>query len=248
MPYKIIKLPNGKFTVVNRVSNYHFSKGSTKKAAIAQMRLLQMKAHEMDAIPLAVGGFKGASPFGAGMTGGTAGDSLIKESMSDEDLHKYFPNVKIYKYNELPTETPVEEFLKPNQMIFILYEQEENEGHWVSMCRSATPDCCFYMDSYGNRPDVPLTWVDKETNARLGQSRKTLTQMFNISKIPVYWNNFDYQNKADKGIATCGRWATSFLIHFSKYGGNLKSFKQEVFKQKRKEKLPLDNLIATKIK
>lgn len=247
MPYKIIKLPNKKFTVINRISGHHFSKGSTKKAALAQMRLLQMKAREMDAIPLAVRGFKGASPFGAGMIGGTAGDSLIKESMSDEDLHKYFPNVKIYKYNELPTETPVEEFLKPNQMIFILYEQEENEGHWVSMCRSATPDCCYYMDSYGNRPDVPLSWVDKETNARLGQSRKTLTQMFNISKIPVYWNNYDYQDKADKGIATCGRWATSFLIHFSKYGGNLKSFKQSVFKAKRKEKLPLDNLIATKI-
>ena len=232
MPYKIIKLPNGKFSVVNKVSGHQFSKGSTKKKAAAQMRLLISKAKEMD---------------GAGMAGGMAGDLLIHKSMSDTDLHEYFPGVKIYKYSELPTEIPVEEFLKPNQMIFILYEAEENSGHWVAMCRSAKPDCCYYFDSYGGKPDIPLGWVDDETNARLGQSRKTLTQMFKISKIPVYYNNYDYQKKSDKEMATCGRWSTSFLIHFSKHNGNLKSFKQEIFKQKREEQLPLDNLIATKI-
>ena len=232
MPYKIIKLPNGKFAVINRVSGHHFSKGSTKKKAEAQMRLLQTKAKALD---------------GAGMSGGTAGDNLLYKSMSDTDLHEYFPNARVLKYSELPVETPAEDFLKKGEVVYILYEAEENSGHWVAMCRSAEPDCIYYFDAYSNPPDTPLKWVDDETNARLGQSRKTLTQMFSITKIPVYYNNYAYQDKDDKRMATCGRWATSFLIHFKKYGGNLKSFKQEVFKQKREEKLPLDNLIATKI-
>jgi hypothetical protein len=240
MPYKIIKLPNGKFAVINRISGHLFSKGSTKKKAEAQMRLLLAKAKELD---------------GAGMSGGMEGDSLIYKSMSDTDLHEYFPNARVLKYSELPVETPAEDFLKKGEVVYILYEAEKNSGHWVAMCRSGgrgltgspRPDCIYYFDAYSNPPDIPLKWVDAETNARLGQSRKTLTQMFSITKIPVYYNNVAYQNKDDKQVATCGRWATSFLIHFKKYGGDLKSFKQEVFKQKREEKLPLDNLIATKI-
>lgn len=232
MPYKIIKLPNGKFTVVNRVSGHQFSKGSTKKAAEAQMRLLISKAKEMD---------------GAGMAGGMAGDSLIYKSMSDTDLHEYFPNARILKYSELPTETPAEDFLKKGEVVYILYEAEENSGHWVAMCRSAKPDSIYYFDSYGNKPDVPLTWVDKKTNERLGQGKPTLTNMFKITKIPVYYNNYEYQDKDDKQMATCGRFATSFLIHFKKYGGNLKTFKIEVLKQARVKSLPKDNLIATTI-
>ena len=244
MPYKIIKLPNGKFAVINRVSGHHFSKGSTKKKAEAQMRLLQTKAKALD---------------GAGMSGGTAGDNLLYKSMSDTDLHEYFPNARVLKYSELPMETPAEDFLKKGEVVYILYEAEENSGHWVAMCRSGNsacgrgltgsprPDCIFYFDSYGNKPDTPLRWVDAETNERLGQGKPTLTNMFKITKIPVYWNNYAYQNKDDKLMATCGRFATSFLIHFKKYGGNLKSFKAEVLKQARAKNLPKDNLIASTI-
>jgi len=229
MPYAIIQLPNKKYTVINRISEHHFSKGSTKKKAEAQMRLLQAKARKLE---------------GGCMAGGTAGDSLLHKSMSDKDLNEYFPNAKVLKYNEIPREVPADEFLKKvGEVVFILYEAEENSGHWTCLARAA--DCFFYFDSYGNKPDVPLTWNNAETNERLGQSFPILTKMFSITKQPVYYNDFDYQNKKDFDMATCGRWATSFLIHFKKYGGSLKSFNKEVITKSRERKLPLDNLVST---
>ena len=62
-----------------------------------------------------------------------------------------------------------------------------------------------------------------------------------------FYEALHYQNKKDTGMSTCGRWATSFLIHFKKYGGSLKSFNKEVISQAKAKKLPLDNLISTKI-
>jgi hypothetical protein len=228
MPYVIIQLPNKKFTVMNRVSGHKFSKGSTKKNALAQMRLLQAKAKKLE---------------GGSMMGGTAGDSLLYKSMSDKDLNEYFPHARVLKYNEIPREVPADEFLKEGEVVFILYEAEENTGHWVSLVRAK--DCFFYFDSYGNKPDVPLSWNSPETNERLGQSYPTLTKMFSITKQPLYYNDFAYQDKKDTDMATCGRWATSFLIHFKKYGGSLKSFHKEVLTKAKERKLPLDNLIST---
>lgn len=231
MPYVIIQLPNKKFTVMNRVSGHQFSKGSTKQKALAQMRLLQAKAKKLE---------------GGSMAGGTAGDSLLHKSMSDKDLHEYFPHAKVLKYSEIPREVPADEFLKKvGDVVYILYEAEENSGHWVSLARSS--DAFYYFDSYGNKPDVPLSWNSDETNTRLGQAYPILTKMFSLTKQPVYYNNYAYQDKKDFDMATCGRWSTSFLIHFKKYGGTLSSFNKEVLSKSKERKLPLDNLISTVI-
>jgi len=187
---------------------------------------------------------------GDGMFGGAMPDddkeNLVYKAMSDADLHKYFPHAKVLKYSELPRETLPEEFLKVGEVVYILYESSPNSGHWVSLARG--PDAFYYMDSYGNAPDVPLTWSDAAVRKALGEEYPTLTKMFSLSKYPVYYNDFDYQSKKDKEVATCGRWATAFLIHFKKYGGNLKSFHQTIMKGQDKADLPLDKYISTIIK
>jgi predicted aminopeptidase len=68
--------------------------------------------------------------------------------------------------------------------------------------------------------------------------------MFSLSKYPVYYNDYDYQNKKDKDVATCGRWATAFLIHFKKYGGDLKSFNKVVKEGDKKTPGGLDDYIC----
>lgn len=228
MPYEIIQLPNKKYSVINIISGHQFSKGTSQSKAKAQMRLLYMKAREMDGAGAGVDGQ---------MKGGS--DGGIFDSMSDEDLHKYFPNAKIVKYSEIPRETPVEEWLKVGEVIFLLYEHELNSGHWCCIARG--PKAVYYFDSYGNRPDVPLAWTDSEKREELGENEKVLTRMFQMSKVPVYYNNFDYQSKED-GVATCGRWCVAFLTHFRKYKGDLKSFKKETFK--RANGRPLDEFIT----
>lgn len=226
MPYEIIQLPNKKYSVINIITKHQFSKGTTKAKAKSQMRLLYMKAREMD---------------GAGATGKMEGgsDGGIYDSMSDADLHKYFPNAKIVKYSELPRETPVEEWLKVGEVVFLLYEHELNSGHWVCIARG--PKAVFYFDSYGNAPDVPLKWTDEETREELGENEKVLTRMFQMSKVPVYYNDYPYQSTKE-GISTCGRWCSAFLTHFKKYKGDLKSFKKETLK--RANGKPLDQFIA----
>lgn len=226
MPYEIIQLPNKKYSVINIITKHLFSQGTTKAKAKSQMRLLYMKAREMD----------GAGASGK-MEGGS--DGGIYDSMSDEDLHKYFPNAKIVKYSEIPRETPVEEFMKIGEVIFLLYEHELNSGHWCCIARG--PKAVFYFDSYGNPPDYPLRWTDEETREELGENEKVLTRMFQMSKVPVYYNTEDYQSKKD-GISTCGRWCVLFLAHFKKKHGDLKSFKKETFK--RANGRPLDEYVA----
>jgi len=216
MPYQIIQLPNKKFSVINKISRHNFSpKGITKAMAVKQMKALYSNTKEME-----------GSGTGEGLQGGTT----PYEAMSDTDLRKYFPHAPIVKYSELPQGVPAEEFLKKTgDVAFILYESTLNSGHWVALARGAK--AFYYFDSYGNKPAVPLTWNSDETNKELHQDQPTLVKMFSITKLPVYYNDYDYQSKKDTDVATCGRWATEFLIHFKKYKGDLKSFKTETMKR-----------------
>lgn len=217
MPYEIIQLPNRKFSVINKISRHNFSpKGITKAMAVKQMRALYLHARELE----------GGSQSGSTLEGG----ATPYEAMSDTDLHKYFPHARIVKYSELPQDVPAEDFLKKTgDIVYILYESTLNSGHWVALARG--PKAFFYFDSYGNKPGVPLTWNSDETNRELHQDRPTLVKMFSITKMPVYYNDYAYQSKKDTDVATCGRWATAFLVHFKKYKGDLKSFKSETLKR-----------------
>ena len=227
MPYQIIKIPNGKFSVINRITHHNFSpKGISKAMATKQMRLLYMKAREMEGGQFRL--LSGSAGCPRSLEGGS--DGGVYDAMSDADLHEYFPHAKIVKYSELPRGIPAEEFLtKKGDFAYILYESSLNSGHWVALVRGEK--AFLYFDSYGNLPGFPLTWNTPEKNVELGQDKPTLVDMFRITKMPVYYNDFDYQNKKNTDVATCGRWATAFLIHVKKYKGDLKSFKRETLKR-----------------
>ena len=235
MPYEVIKLPSGRFSVINKITRHNFSpKGITKKQAEAQQRALyaNLKDLEGGAVKLFRGGKFSQSA--------KDDDDIIYDAMSDSDLQKYFPRAKILKYSELPKGVGVEEWLKVGEVCYILYESTLNSGHWVSLARGK--DAVYYFDSYGNKPDVPLSWNSAERNVELNQEPAVLTKMFSLTKVPVYFNDYDYQNKKDKDVATCGRWATAFLTHFKKDGGDLKSFKTETLKRAKGRRL--DEFIA----
>jgi hypothetical protein len=227
MPYAIIK--NGKkWSVINRVSGHNFSpNGITKKMAQRQMRALYANTKKLEG--------------GKATTSESADADKIYESMSDKDLHEYFPHAKVIKYSELPQGVGAEYFMpKNNSVTFILYEQDENEGHWVALVRGK--DKFYYFDSYGNRPDVPLSWNTAEKNEELQQS-PVLTKMLQMTRQPVYYNDYQYQSNSD-GISTCGRWGTAFATHVIKYHGDLKSFKKETLGRAKKVGKGLDHFIA----
>lgn len=236
MSYEVVKNPNGRFSVVNKVTRHNFiPKGTTKKNANLKLKELHKHLADLE------GGLKVYKGNKFSKNGSVKDDDdIIYDAMSDADLQKYFPRAKILKYNELPRGVSVEDFMKVGEVLYILYESNFNSGHWVCLARGK--DAVYYFDSYGNKPDVPLKWNSAEKNIELNQEEPILTKMFSITKTPVYYNDFDYQNKNDKDVATCGRWATAFLTHFKKYGGDLKSFKKETLK--RANGRSLDEFIA----
>lgn len=270
MPYSIIQIKKkpARYSVINKITHHNFSpKGISKAMAKRQLRALYLHTRKMEGgcmscikntcgcfmgkdtcrgtphdprtAGLLKGGVEGAEP----LVGGLNGNAPIYDAMSDDDLRKYFPNAKVVKYSEIPKGVGAEDWLtKAGDVVYILYEAELNTGHWVAIARAK--DAIYYFDSYGNKPDVPLNWTSEELRKVLGQDVPVLTKMFSITKLPVYYNDFDYQTKKDMNVATCGRWATAFLTHFKKYGGDLKSFKRETVKRAKAVGKPLDKFIA----
>lgn len=281
MPFAIIKLPSGKYSVINKITGHNFSpkgipldrankqlkalylhtQGNGKSSTSVSMPLKTLIAEHIKLIRILNQGsskeqkkeakdqaeelkkYLKIRGSGSKPDDDSEGENLIYKSMSDADLHKYFPNSRVLKYSEIPRETPAEEFLKVGEVVFILYESSLNMGHWVALARNKKG--FYYFDSYGNKPDVPLTWNDKETRQQLGEDYPTLTKMFSLTKLPVYYNDYDYQSKKDKDVATCGRWATAFLTHFKKYGGDLQSFNKTILNGDKKAGMSLDKYIST---
>jgi len=222
MPFRIVKFINGKYSVQNRITGHLFSHGSTLKAAKAQLRLLENK-----------------------MSGAGQGKEIEYKSMSDSDLHAYFPGARVVKYSEIPKDRSIMEWLKPGDIVFILFEQNFNTGHWVGLCRS--DDAVYYFDSYGNPPEKPLSWNNPEKNIELQQEPGVLKGMLYKSPLPVYYNDVDYQSKND-GVATCGRHVSMWFCFFKKLGGDLKGFKRMIDKERKAQKKTADELVTDVVK
>jgi hypothetical protein len=220
MPFKIVKYLNGKYSVQNRITGHLFSHGSTLKAAKAQLRLLEAK-----------------------MSGAGQGRELEYKSMSDADLNAYFPGARVVKYSEIPKNKSVMDWIRPNEVVFLLYEQEINQGHWCGICRS--DDAVYYFDSYGNPPEKPLSWNSPEKNEELQQEPGILKNMLYASPLPVYFNDYDYQSK-ENGVSTCGRHVSMFFCFFKKLGGDLRGFKKMIDAERKKQKKTADEL-ATEV-
>ena len=57
-----------------------------------------------------------------------------------------------------------------------------------------------YVDSYGLKPDMPLTW------GKYNNVHRRLSELLNNTKLRVTYNTIGFQNK-DVTIATCGSYA-----------------------------------------
>ena len=79
-------------------------------------------------------------------------------SMDDTDIRYYLPDSKILTYSELSNVKKIEDLLPRHKSYFILLYpvQSEQSGHWVCLTRFSK--MIEYVDSYGEKPDVPLTW------------------------------------------------------------------------------------------
>ena len=74
----------------------------------------------------------------------------------------------------------------------ILYEDRSDRGHWTALSRYNGK--YEHFDSYGNKPDKSLEWVNLKRRRRLNEATPYLTNLLN-NKQYIY-NNVKYQATA----------------------------------------------------
>ena len=166
-------------------------------------------------------------------------ETLSCVPLEDSDIYQLMGNhQKVLQYSALKNYESILDLL-PNVVdsCILLYELQQNVGHWV--CVRRINNEIYYFDSYGGKPDTPLSW-SKNTNKLLGQGQPFLTELFKKSPIPVYINTVKYQNMNRPDITTCGLWCVAFI----KSELDLNLFKKWIDKLKKKYKLTNDELIT----
>ena len=127
-------------------------------------------------------------------------------SMDDKGIRYYLPDVKTLTYSELSNFKKIEDFLPRHKSYFILLYpvKSESDGHWVSLTRY--DKTVEYFDSYGGKPDMPLTW------GKYNNVHRRLSELLNNTKLRVTYNTIDFQNNKDFTISTCGAFAVFRIL------------------------------------
>ena len=108
---------------------------------------------------------------------------------------------KILRYSNLDEHGDLGELL-PNaaDACVVLYEDKPDKGHWTGLLKYG--GLFEHFDSYGNRVDAPLHWINMRQRRLLGEVESSLTRLPKQEDRYIY-NNADYQSK-DNSINTCG--------------------------------------------
>ena len=140
--------------------------------------------------------------------------SLI--AMSDVDIHKYLPNIRIVKYSDLVDYNSISDLLpKQRDAVILLTEQVEGYGHWTAIIRYKNK--IIYYDSIGFRVDKATSWCKtKQLRKELGEDVPHLSLLLNKALdegFKVVFNEFEFQNKK-ANLSTCGRWCCAVISYF----------------------------------
>ena len=168
---------------------------------------------------------------------------IVKEDpLGDDVIRKYLPNCRILKYSQFRDFNNIEDILPHDKdYCIILYENQPNSGHWTAIMRF--DDRIEYFDSYGNKPDLPLSWVSQETNNVLGQDKHYLSMLLNRTPLEVYYNDFPYQVEK-KDVNTCGRHCIFRILCMLKINYDLKQYCDFLKGLKWKSKESYDDIVS----
>lgn len=136
----------------------------------------------------------------------------VEYPLSEEDIKRLLPNVRVLIYPELEQFESIDELIEqPNAVVYISHEDEDTiEGHWVAIFRS--PDGLpEVFDPYGLGVDKELNFFSRDQRIRTNQYLPWLTALLIKSDYDKYWyNHVPFQKEADD-ISTCGRWVITRL-------------------------------------
>jgi len=133
-------------------------------------------------------------------------------SLSESDIQKMIPTLKIIPYPDLLKAQHIDDVLDEKGRLMLLYLTEnESTGHWVCLLKYRNSSILEYFDPYGNyKPDGESEWLTPQKLKELGQASKRLTQLLDESSYEVKSNAFPFQ-KDKMNMNTCGRHCTTRL-------------------------------------
>jgi hypothetical protein len=163
------------------------------------------------------------------------------ESMDDSDIKYYLPKAKILTYNKLKNYKTIEKLLPKHKSYFILLYpvQSENSGHWV--CFTRYDKTIEYFDSYGLKPDVPLSWGSYKNNT------KYLNNLLSKTKLPMVYNSISFQSKNDLDVSTCGAYVVFRILTLLELGANLEKNNLMLQTLKEMSDLSYDDIVVNYI-
>ena len=100
-----------------------------------------------------------------------------------------------------------------------LYEDRPNRGHWAAL--SKYTGIYVHFDSYGNRHEQSLEWVNMKTRRRLNEATPYLTNLLK-DKQNIY-SNVKYQDR-DGDANTCGSHVVHKLYRLKNDGMDLHAY------------------------
>ena len=130
----------------------------------------------------------------------------VHKALSDSDIkHILGSDCKIIKYSELSKYNSLEELVpKLIDYVVILYEEQENTGHWVGLMKYN--NLYEFFDPYGLQPDKELSWINLKTRRMLNEITPYLTNLLKNER--YIYNRIKYQ-LGDSFVNTCG----SHVVH-----------------------------------
>lgn len=127
-------------------------------------------------------------------------------SLTKEDLLRITDNkTNIIIYSDLENITDINEILEPYGACCILYQLEENIGHWCCLIKHSETELEFF-GSYGLKIDEQLNYSKYNLRRHNGVLTPHLSILIEHSNYKVISNTVQLQ-KYKNHINTCGRWS-----------------------------------------
>ena len=145
-------------------------------------------------------------------------DNLVENvkgcSLSNHDLLRIQPNVKITMSTDLPKLRFSDQSLNHQGIGILLWQWSENAGHWLGLIKNN--NTVEIYDSYA----FPFDKINEKLNSSMKISPNVLLNLIKKSGYkPIFNKTRNQEIKLDD--STCGRWVLLRLL-FKKY--NIKEF------------------------
>lgn len=126
--------------------------------------------------------------------------------LDDSQLKKLCPGTPLKTYPELRKCVRIEDFTRGGNAILLYLVESATEGHWTGVIERDKD--IEYFDSYGHRPDEPLTWIKARQRDVLNERNPELSALLKKAAADgkhVVYNTRAFQDRKKPSLATCGR-------------------------------------------